>query len=158
MTVYTKFLVTAVRRSIVACHSSRAAWPAAVTAFPGVETPHRTQPPRTQPHRYAESVDLLLCAYRSFCAIASLSTQRCYLQWQEVCRRPSRDLRHTTSQHQHSNTAHRQPQASSTRQSQTSSRPQSPARWSPDSSTHTPFERRQHSSASGAPPFKTSLA
>jgi len=152
--VYTILIVTSVRKIVEACHSSRPAWPAAVTAFPGVETPHRTQPPRTQPHRYAESFYLLLCARRSFCPIASLSTQRCYLQWQEVCRRPRRVPRHTTSQHQHSNTAHRQPQASTTRQSQTSIRPQSPARWSPDSSTHTPFERRQHSSASGAPPFR----
>ncbi len=154
VTVYTNLIVSAVRRSIGAYHSSRKAWPAAVTAIPGVETLQRTQPPRTQPRRYAESVNVLWCAQRSFCPIVSLSTQRCCLQWQEVCRRPSRDPRHTTSQHQHSNTAYRQPQALTTRQCQTSSRPQSPARWSSDSSTHAPIERRQHSSASGAPPFR----
>ena len=125
-----------------------------MTVFPGVQSPHRTQPPRTQPHRYAESFYLLLSAQGSFCPIASLSTQLCGLQWRDVRRRSDRDPRHTTSQRQHSNTAHRQPQASTTRQFQTSSRPQSPAMWSPHSSTYTPFERRQHSSSSGAPPFR----
>ena len=77
-----------------------------------------------------------------------------YLHRQEARGRPSRDPHHTSSQHQHSNAGHKQPQASTTWQSHTNSRPPSPASWSPHNNPHTPFERRQHSSATGAQPFK----